>query len=89
MDNGYAMDPDLLPESVLRRASVVFLNYPHNPTGFCLPDNLFRRWVEVREQYGFVLVSDECYVDLHYEGQRPRSLLEFGKKGCLAVHSLS
>lgn len=89
VDNGYAMDPDLLPESVLRRASVVFLNYPHNPTGFCLPDNLFRRWVEVREQYGFVLVSDECYVDLHYEGPRPRSLLEFGKKGCLAVHSLS
>ncbi|MBM4063698.1 MAG: aminotransferase class I/II-fold pyridoxal phosphate-dependent enzyme, partial [Planctomycetes bacterium] len=87
--NGYAMDPDALPESVLRRASVVFLNYPHNPTGFCLPDALFARWVEAREQYGFVLVGDECYVDLHYEGPRPRSLLEFGRKGCLAVHSLS
>jgi len=87
--NGYAMDPDALPEAVLKRASVVFLNYPHNPTGFCLPDALFRRWVEVREQYGFVLVSDECYADLHYDGPRPRSLLEFGKKGCLAVHSLS
>jgi len=87
--NGYAMDPDALPEAVLRRASVVFLNYPHNPTGFCLPDALFRRWVEVREEYGFVLVSDECYVDLHYDGPRPRSLLEFGRRGCLAVHSLS
>ncbi len=87
--NGYAMDPDALPESVLRRASVVFLNYPHNPTGFCLSDELWKRWVAVREEYGFVLVSDECYVDLHYEGQRPRSVLEFGKKGCLAVHSLS
>lgn len=92
--NGYALDPDALPEAVLKRASVVFLNYPHNPTGFCLPDSLFRRWVEVREEYGFVLVSDECYVDLHYGdanggGPRPRSLLEFGKKGCLAVHSLS
>jgi LL-diaminopimelate aminotransferase len=87
--NGYAMDPDALPESVLKRASVVFLNYPHNPTGFCLSDALFRRWVEVREEYGFVLVSDECYADLHYDGPRPRSLLEFGTKGCLAVHSLS
>jgi len=74
---------------VLRRAAVVFLNYPHNPTGFCLPDALFRRWVELREEYGFLLVSDECYVDLHYEGQRPKSLLQFGRKGCLAVHSLS
>lgn len=87
--NGYAMDPDLVPESVLRRAAVVFLNYPHNPTGFCLPDALFRRWIELREEYGFVLVSDECYVDLHYEGAKPRSVLEFGRKGCLAVHSLS
>ncbi|MFY9342474.1 MAG: aminotransferase class I/II-fold pyridoxal phosphate-dependent enzyme [Planctomycetota bacterium] len=89
LPNGYAMDPDALPEAVLKRASVVFLNYPHNPTGFCLPDALFRRWVEVREQYGFVLVSDECYADLCYDGPRPRSLLEFGSKGCLAVHSLS
>lgn len=89
LHNGYALDPDALPESVLRRASVVFLNYPHNPTGFCLPDELFARWVALREEYGFVLVSDECYVDLHYEGPPPRSLLEFGKKGCLVVHSLS
>jgi LL-diaminopimelate aminotransferase len=89
VQNGYAMDPDALPAAVLRRASVVFLNYPHNPTGYCLSDSLFRRWVEARDEYGFVLVSDECYVDLHYEGPKPRSLLEFGKKGCLAVHSLS
>ncbi|HEX6810186.1 MAG TPA: aminotransferase class I/II-fold pyridoxal phosphate-dependent enzyme [Planctomycetota bacterium] len=88
-DNGYAIDPDGLPESVLRRASVVFLNYPHNPTGCGLSDELFRRWVAVREEYGFVLVNDECYADLHYEGKAPRSLLEFGRKGCLAVHSLS
>ncbi|MBX3464445.1 MAG: aminotransferase class I/II-fold pyridoxal phosphate-dependent enzyme [Planctomycetes bacterium] len=89
LSNGYAMDPDLVPAPVLRRAAVVFLNYPHNPTGFLLPDALFRRWVELREEYGFVLVADECYVDLGYDGQRPRSLLEFGRKGCLVVHSLS
>jgi aspartate/methionine/tyrosine aminotransferase len=87
--NGYAMDPDALPESVLKRASVVFLNYPHNPTGFCLPDALYRRWVEARDEYGFVLVSDECYVDLGFDGVQPKSLLQFGRKGCLVVHSLS
>ncbi len=88
-DNGYLMDPDALPESVLRRAALVFLNYPHNPTGACLPDSLFESWIAAREQYGFLLVSDECYVDLDYEEPRPRCVLEFGRKGCLAVHSLS
>ncbi|MBK8098396.1 MAG: aminotransferase class I/II-fold pyridoxal phosphate-dependent enzyme [Planctomycetes bacterium] len=87
--NRYLMDPDLLPESVLRRAAVVFLNYPHNPTGQCLPESLFKSWVAARDQYGFTLVSDECYADLDYEEPRPRCVLEFGKKGCLAVHSLS
>lgn len=87
--NNYAMDPDALPESVLKRASIVYLNYPHNPSGYKLPDELFQRWVEARAEYGFVLVSDECYVDLNYEGDAPKSLLQFGREGCLAVHSLS
>lgn len=87
--NRYLMDPDTVPESVLRRAAIVFLNYPHNPTGQCLPDALFQAWVEARDRYGFTLVSDECYADLWYEGHAPRSVLEFGNAGCLAVHSLS
>ena len=86
--NRYLMDPDDLPEHALRRAAVVFLNYPHNPTGQTMPAELFAKWVRARDDYGFVLVSDECYADLWYE-QPPRSLLEFGRKGCLVVHSLS
>ncbi|MCC6672367.1 MAG: succinyldiaminopimelate transaminase [Planctomycetes bacterium] len=86
--NRYLMDPDDLPRDALRRARVVFLNYPHNPTGQCLPAELFRKWVRARDEWGFVLVSDECYVDLWYD-QPPHSLLEFGREGCLVVHSLS
>jgi len=87
-DNGYLVDPDALPDGVLKRAAMVFLNYPHNPTGQLLPPALFERWVEARERHGFLLVSDECYVDLYYD-EPPRSVLEFGREGCLAVHSLS
>jgi aspartate/methionine/tyrosine aminotransferase len=87
--NGYRMDPDLVPESVLRRAAVVHLNSPHDPTGQCLPDALFAAWVAARDRYGFTLVGDEGHADLWYAEPRPRSLLEFGRKGCVAVHSLS
>ena len=88
-DNGYQLDPDALPDGLLERTAMVFLNYPHNPSGYKLRDELYERWVEVRKQHGFVLVSDECYADLNYEGEMPKSLLEFGREGCLAVHSLS
>jgi aspartate/methionine/tyrosine aminotransferase len=87
-ENRYLMDPQDLPEATLRRACVVFLNYPHNPTGQLMPEELFKAWVSTRDKYGFTLVSDECYVDLYYEDP-PQSLLEFGKEGCLAIHSLS
>ncbi len=85
----YCMDPDAVPEAVLRRAAVVFLNSPHNPTGQCLPDSMLAAWVAARDQFGFTLVNDECYADLWFDEPRPRSILEFGKKGCLAVHTLS
>ena len=86
--NRYLMDPRQLPAGVLERTAVVFLNYPHNPSGQLMPDELFERWVAARERHDFLLVSDECYADLYYE-QPPRSLLEFGRQGCLAMHSLS
>ncbi len=86
--NDYLMRPDLVPPEVLDKAAIVWLNYPHNPTGRDLPDDLFRAWVEARERHGFILCSDECYTEIYF-GKKPRSLLEFGGEGCLAFHSLS
>lgn len=88
-DNAYQLDPDALPEGLLSRTVMVILNYPHNPSGYKLRDDLYERWVELQREHGFVLVSDECYADLNYKGEMPKSLLEFSRAGCLAVHSLS
>ncbi len=86
--NSYLLDPDQVGADVLGRTAVVFLNYPHNPTGQLMPAALFQKWVAARAEHGFVLVSDECYVDLYF-AEAPRSLLEFGREGCLVMHSLS
>jgi succinyldiaminopimelate transaminase len=86
--NDYCMDPAQVPTDVLRDARIVWLNYPHNPTGQDLPEHLWRAWCDARREHGFVLCSDECYVDLWF-GDKPRSLLEFDREGCLVFHSLS
>ncbi len=86
--NDWLMDPDSVPEAVLRRAAVVFLDYPNDPTGTCLPPGLCRAWVQAREHYGFTLVADERYADTWF-GERPHSLLESGRRGCLVAHSLT
>jgi succinyldiaminopimelate transaminase len=84
----YLFAPEDVGADVLGRTAIVFLNYPHNPTGQDMPPELLRRWVEARREYGFVIVSDECYCDL-YVDRPPHSLIEFGREGCIAVHTLS
>ena len=88
-DNSYLLDPDEVGEEVLARAALVFLNYPHNPTGQLMPAAMFEKWIAARAEHGFVLASDECYIDLFYGDEVPRSILEFGTEGCIAMHSLS
>jgi len=87
-EDSYLMDPRMVPESVLARTRMVWINYPHNPTGQDLPEALWQAWVAARERFGFILCSDECYTEIYF-GQKPRSLLEFGREGCLVFHSLS
>ncbi len=86
--NDYCMDPAAIPADVLAKARIVWLNYPHNPTGQDLPESLWRAWVAARDEHGFILCSDECYTEIYF-GEKPRSLLEFGREGCLVFHSLS
>ncbi|MDJ0974644.1 MAG: succinyldiaminopimelate transaminase [Planctomycetota bacterium] len=87
-ENQYLMRPEDVPEAELERARIVWINYPHNPTGTDMPAELFEAWVAARDAYGFVLCSDECYTEIYF-GEKPRSLLEFGREGCLVFHSLS
>jgi len=86
--NDYRMDPAAIDPEVLARARIVWLNYPHNPTGQDLPESLWHAWIDAQREHGFVLCSDECYTEIWF-GETPRTVLEFGREGCLAFHSLS
>lgn len=84
----YLLTPEEVGEDALSRTAMVFLNYPHNPSGQEMTPEVFQRWVDARDEHGFVLVSDECYCDIYF-GEPPHSLLEYGREGCLVIHSLS
>ncbi|MEZ5987986.1 MAG: aminotransferase class I/II-fold pyridoxal phosphate-dependent enzyme [Planctomycetota bacterium] len=63
-DNDYLLRPADLGEDELARTALVYLNYPHNPSGATMPGEVYAAWVEARDRHGFALVSDECYCDL-------------------------
>jgi succinyldiaminopimelate transaminase len=67
------------------RALCLWVNSPANPTGALADLGAAAAWGRER---GVPVLSDECYVEFTWEGE-PRTILEHGLDGVLAVHSLS
>lgn len=74
-----------ISEDDARRALCVWVNVPSNPTGELADLGAAAAW---GRQRGVPVLSDECYVEFTWDGP-PRTILEHGTDGVLAVHSLS
>jgi succinyldiaminopimelate transaminase len=85
---GYLPDLDDVDETVWRRAALVWINYPNNPTGAEAPLDLYKRLATLAVQHDFLLASDEAYSELYFSDP-PGSALQAGCDNVIAVHSLS
>jgi LL-diaminopimelate aminotransferase len=72
---GFAPDLDGVPADVLARATLLFLNYPNNPTGATAPDSLFSDAVRLAEEHDLIVVHDNAYSEIAFDGYRPASFL--------------
>ena len=90
-ENDFLIPLDELPESVASRTRLVYLNYPNNPTTATAPDDYFEQSVRFCRERGSVLIHDNAYSEIAFDGYRPRSVLEFDGARDVAVefHSLS
>jgi LL-diaminopimelate aminotransferase len=90
-DNGYLPDLQAIPESVARKARLLMLNYPHNPTGAVAPLGFFEEAVAFCARFGIVLVSDLAYSEITFDGYVAPSVLEVAGAADVSVefHSLS
>jgi acetylornithine aminotransferase len=87
--NAFLPDLDEVPDSVWRRAAIVWVNYPNNPTGATAPRAVFESLAGLAEQHGFLLASDEAYTELWFD-QPPGSALQVERRtNVVAVQSLS
>jgi LL-diaminopimelate aminotransferase len=89
--NGFliALD-DLSPEDVAR-AKILYLNYPNNPTTAVAPRDYLEAAVEFCHRNELLLVYDNAYSELAFDGYRPPSIMEVegGREVSLEFHSLS
>ena len=75
-EHGFLPDLDSIPEDVLRRANLLFLDYPNNPTGAVVQDGYFERAVTLARVNDLVVVHDNAYSELCYDGYVAPSFLE-------------
>ncbi len=90
-ENGFLPDLSAIPADVLRRARLLWLNYPNNPTAAVAPEEFFEQAIAFCRENDIVLAHDAPYTEVAFDGYRAPSVLQFEGAREIAVefHSLS
>jgi len=75
-ENNWLIDLAAIPDEVARRAKMLYFNYPSNPTAATAPREFFEEIVAFARQHEILLVHDQAYAELAFDGYQPTSLLE-------------
>jgi LL-diaminopimelate aminotransferase len=90
-ENGFLPDFKAIPADVARRAKLLFINYPNNPTGATAERDFFQRALDFAREFGLLVCHDAAYTEMAFDGYKPMSFLEIpgAKEISIEFHSLS
>ena len=90
-ENDFLPDLDIIPDSVCKRAKLMFLNYPNNPTAAVCRRDFFEKAIAFAEKNNIIICHDAAYSEVYYDGKRPLSFLSLdgAKEVGIEFHSLS
>jgi LL-diaminopimelate aminotransferase len=89
--NGFLPDLQYIDPKHARRAKIMYLNYPNNPTAAVAPRAFFEEVVEFAHRHDIIVCHDAAYSEVAFDGYRPLSFLEVDGARAVGVemHSLS
>lgn len=89
--NGFLPDLDAIPEDVCKRAKLMLLNFPGNPTAALAPLSYFENVVEFAHRHNIIVAHDDPYSEAVFDGERQPSFLETpgAKEVGIEFHSMS
>lgn len=90
-ENDFLPDLDAIPPDIAKRAKVIFVNYPNNPTGATAEREFYERVVAFAKNFEVIVCHDAAYSEIAFDGYRPMSFLEVpgAKEVGIEFHSLS
>lgn len=90
-ENHFLPDYSQIPADVLKKAKLLFLNYPNNPTGAIAPSQFIRDTIAFCRKHDILLCHDNAYSEMTFDGYQAPSFLEApgAKDVCIEMFSLS
>ena len=90
-ENNFLPDLNAIPAAVAKKAKIMFLNYPNNPTGACADASFFEKVVAFAKANNIIVAHDAAYSEMGFDGYRPISFLEIAGARDVGIefHSLS
>ena len=90
-ENGFLVDLDQVPDEILKRTKILYLNYPNNPTAAVAPLDYLESVVRRCRELDILLVYDNAYSEMAFDGYKPPSIFEVAGARDVAIefHSMS
>jgi len=90
-EKGYQYDPEEIEAAITPRTRAIFVNTPHNPTGAVASRATLEAIAALAEKHNLLLVSDEAYEHVIFDGERHVSLgsLDAARERTISVFSMS
>ena len=90
-ENNFLPDLDAIDYQVAKRAKIMFLNYPNNPTAAVAPKEFYKKAIQFANENNIIICHDAAYSEMSFDGYKPPSFLEIegAKDVGVEFHSLS
>lgn len=75
-ERGFLPDLNSIPDNVLERVKILWLNYPNNPTGAVAPFKFLEEAVDFARRHGILLCHDAAYHQVTFSGFQAPSILQ-------------
>ncbi len=89
--NNFLPEIDSIPEDVVKRAKIIWINYPNNPTSAKATKDFYKKLVDWAKKNNIIVASDFAYSEIYTGEEKPISILEIegAKDVAIEFHSLS
>ena len=76
-ENDYLIDFDEIPEEIAKKAKMMLVSYPNNPTTALAPASFYEKLIAFAKKYDIKVLHDNAYSELIFDGEPGRSFLSY------------